>query len=391
MPLTYEFAAPRRIVFGSGKRRELGKLVADLGDRAFVIVGSRTLMASGEIGELLTLLQTARVDAILLDTISREPLVTDVNRVAGLLKQQGPRAGDVVIAIGGGSAIDLAKAVVAVAAHPESEGIVDFLEGVGRGVAVTRETLPVVAVPTTAGTGSEATRNAVISSYEPTFKKSIRSERLLPKLVVVDPELALSLPPAVTAATGMDAITQLIESAVSRRRAPIPMALALSGLSGAVAALRVAFLDGSNLAARETMAHAALLSGMALANSGLGLAHGVAAALGVHAQVSHGLACAVMLPVAMRFNLTTCETEFAQIGEALSGREWPTRRAAAEAGLSTIEGLLFDLRISRRLRDLGVTEEQIPQLARDSKGNSLSGNPRDVSEGELCELLAAMW
>ncbi|MCY2968617.1 MAG: iron-containing alcohol dehydrogenase [Planctomycetota bacterium] len=391
MPLTYEFAAPRRIVFGSGKRRELGKLVADLGDRAFVIVGSRTLMASGEIGELLTLLQAARVDAILLDTISREPLVTDVNRVAGLLKQQGPRAGDVVIAIGGGSAIDLAKAVVAVAAHPESEGIVDFLEGVGRGVGVTRETLPVVAVPTTAGTGSEATRNAVISSYEPTFKKSIRSERLLPRLVVVDPELALSLPPAVTAATGMDAITQLIESAVSRRRAPIPMALALSGLTGTVAALRVAFLDGSNLAARETMAHAALLSGMALANSGLGLAHGVAAALGVHAQVSHGLACAVMLPVAMRFNLATCETEFAQIGEALSSRKWPTRQAAAEAGLSTIDELLIDLRIPRRLRELGVVETQIAAIARDSKGNSLSGNPRDVSEGELCELLKAMW
>jgi len=387
MPLAYEFAAPRRVVFGCGRRRELGKLVADLGQRAFVIVGSKTLLQTGEIGSLVTLLNEAGVDAILLDAIAREPLITDVNRAAGLLREQGPRSGDMVIAIGGGSAIDLAKAVAAVCAHPECDGILDFLEGVGRGVTVTREPLPIIAVPTTAGTGSEATRNAVISSHDPRFKKSVRSERLLPRLVLIDPELARSVPPATTAATGLDAITQLIESYVSRRSAPIPRALALEGLSGAVPALKAAFHDGGDLAARETMAHAALLSGMALANSGLGLAHGVAAALGVHAQIAHGLACAVMLPTAMRFNLEARLADSARIGEVLSGRTWSSQRAAAEAGLATIDDLLCELKIPRSLRDLGVTAAQIPVLARDSRGNSLSGNPRDVSDAELQRLL----
>lgn len=387
MSIVYEFVSPRRIVFGSGRRRELGKLVAEVGERAFVIVGSRVLLQSGEIAELLTLLGRSRVDAILLDTISREPVVEDVNRTAGLLRAQGPKPGDVIVAIGGGSAMDLAKAVAAVCAHPECDGITDFLEGVGRGVAVTREPLPVVAVPTTAGTGSEATRNAVISSYDPHFKKSIRSEKLLPRLVVIDPELACSVPPAITAATGMDAVTQLIESYVSCRSAPIPRALALEGLDGSVPALRAAFHHGSDLDARETLAQAALLSGMALANSGLGLAHGVAAALGVHAQVAHGLACAVMLPVAMRYNLETRLDDFARIGESLSGRNWPSDRAAAEAGLAVINDLLVELQIPRKLGGLGVTAAQLPALVRDSRGNSLSGNPREVPDHVLRELL----
>src|SRR5262249_50269566 len=148
----------------------------------------------------------------------------------------------------------------------------------------------------------EATKNAVISSIEPPFKKSLRSDLMVPRVVLVDPELSVSVPPAVTAQTGIDAITQLIESYISRRATPIPRAMAVQGLQLALPAIGEAFENGNSRPSREAMSHAALLSGMALANSGLGMAHGVAAALGVHCNVPHGLACAVMLPVALRVN-----------------------------------------------------------------------------------------
>jgi alcohol dehydrogenase class IV len=314
-----------------------------------------------------------------------------VNRCAERIAGHGPGAGDCLLAVGGGSAIDLAKGVAARLAHPEAGDIVEFLEGVGTGRRLTRETLPLVAVPTTAGTGAEATRNAVLSSLSPPFKKSLRSEKLLPRLVVVDPELTLWLPATVTATTGLDAITQLVESYVSCRATPITRSLVATGLPGAVPALSRAYREPGHLPSRETLARAALLSGMALANSGLGLAHGVAAALGIEAGVPHGLACAVLLPVAMRFNLPHRPEDFAQLGEWLSGRGHESPSAAAEAGVQAVESLLSELGIPRRLRELGVARERLPELARQSRGNSLSGNPVPVEPDVLLRVLEEVW
>ncbi len=384
MNTTYEFLAPRKIVFGWGRRREIGALAASLGRRAFVVTGSRSLERTGALAELLQLVRAAGIETLHVASISHEPEVSDVDALAADLAGRGAAAGDMLIGIGGGSAIDLAKAAAAMATNRQSSSVADYLEGVGRGLQITAPPLPMLAIPTTAGTGSEATKNAVISSYHPPFKKSLRSEAMVPQIVLVDPELTTSAPPDVTAHTGMDAITQLIESYLSRHAKPIPQALAIQGLQLAAPALPTAVKDGANRPAREAMAHAALLSGLALANSGLGLAHGVAAALGAECRVSHGLACAVMLPAALRINRATCEKQLADLGGAVCGQH------SADAFIAWIEQLARTIGIPQRLRDLGVARENIPALVAASRGNSMAGNPREVTDAELSQLLKSM-
>ena len=384
---SYDFLAPPRIVFGWGRRTDVGPLAATLGRRALLVSGSRTLERTGVLDEIVAALAGAGVETVRLATVTREPEVPDVDGAVAQLLEHGVRAGDFVLGIGGGSAMDLAKAVAALAPNRHGSSVADFLEGVGRGLKIEQPPLPVLAMPTTAGTGSEATKNAVISSYDPPFKKSLRSDRMVPRVVLVDPELTASVPPDVTAHTGMDAITQLIESYVSRRARPIPRALCLQGLELAMPAIVEVVEDGASREARERMAHAALLSGMALANSGLGMAHGVAAALGVHCRVPHGLACAVMLPVAMRVNAETSPRELAELAGVITGREWPDERSAAAAAIERIEAICRKIAIPERLSNLGVTAEQIPDLVRDSRGNSMSGNPRELSDEELHRIL----
>ncbi|MBV9124699.1 MAG: iron-containing alcohol dehydrogenase, partial [Planctomycetes bacterium] len=271
---SYDFLAPRKIVFGWGRRQEIGALARPLGKRAFLVFGSRTLQHQGVGDEITRHLKAAGIEPVPVANLNREPEVADVDQTTTDLLALGAGEGDFLIAIGGGSAIDLAKASSAMSTNQESASVVDFLEGVGRGLALTRPPLPLLAMPTTAGTGTEATKNAVISSFDPPFKRSLRSDLMVPAVVLVDPELTVSLPPTTTAYTGMDAITQLIESYLSRRAKPIPQALCLQGLELAAGALAEAVEDGRSRTARERMSHAALLSGLALANSGLGLAHG---------------------------------------------------------------------------------------------------------------------
>ena len=244
-----------------------------------------------------------------------------------------------------------------------------------------------MAMPSSAGTGAEATKNTVISSYDPPFKKSLRDDRLMPRIALVDPELTVTVPPSVTAAGGMDAITQLIESYVSRKSRPIPRALAVQGLKMAVPAIVEAVENGGSRPAREAMSHAALLSGMALANSGLGMAHGVAAALGTHCRVPHGFACALMLPAAIRVNMEVCQADFARLSHLLFGRSPKTPADAAGAFLGEIENLCDRLHVPRRLTQVGVAREQIHALVKSSRGASMSGNPRELSDGELTAIL----
>ncbi len=320
-----------------------------------------------------------------------EPEVHDVDSLTEILSKANAGVDDFIIGIGGGSAIDLAKATAAMATNRESKTVADYLEGVGRGLKIQNPPMPMLAMPTTAGTGSEATKNAVISSYAPVFKKSLRSVQMIPRIVLVDPELSVSAPVAITAHSGMDAITQLIESYISRRAKPIPRALCVQGLQLALPALPVAVQDGKCRWAREAMAHAAPLSGMALANSGLGLAHGVAAALGAECRVAHGLACAVMLPAAIEANREVSQTELAELARATLGRSFASDVEAADAFIERIKSLAAEIQIPARLRDLEVRREQLPALVVGSHGNSLSGNPRDIGDQELAALLEKLW
>jgi alcohol dehydrogenase class IV len=210
------------------------------------------------------------------------------------------------------------------------------------------------------------------------------------RVVLIDPELTVTVPPNVTAATGMDAITQLIESYVSLKAAPIPQALSLQGLALAAPSLARAFRDASDREAREKMAHAAFLSGLALANSGLGMAHGVAAALGIHAGIAHGLACAVMLPAALEVNGAVRPAEISRLAEVLCGRNFEAPEEGARAALEKIRELCDSLEIPRRLGQLGVRRDQLPALVKDAQGSSMSGNPRKLSEEELGKILESI-
>jgi alcohol dehydrogenase class IV len=389
--LSYDFVAPPKIVFGWGRRHELGTLARTLGRRALILSGLPAAVAADVLGEIRELLSAHDIEPTLVETILHEPEVQDVDRVARELRGTSANRGCFVLAIGGGAAIDLAKAAAVIATNRQSHTVADYLENVGRGLKIIDAPLPVLAMPTTAGTGAEATRNAVISSYDPPFKKSLRDDRILPRISLIDPELTVSVPPDVTAASGMDAITQLIESYISRKAQPIPQALAVQGLRLAVPAIAEAVENGRSRPAREAMAHAALLSGMALANSGLGLAHGIAPALGIHCRVPHGMACAVMLPSALRINREVRQAELAKLARHAFGIERAVPDGeAVDLLIEKIEALCRRIGVPPRLADVGVRHDQIPAIVKSSRGQSMSGNPREVSDAELTHLLEKM-
>lgn len=392
----YDATSPRKIVFGWGRRAQLGSLARSLGRRALIVTGSRTLARNGTLDELERHLQEAGIEVARLGEVSREPEVADVDALVERVVGAGVRSGDFLLGIGGGAALDTAKAVAALATNRHGGSVRDFLEGVGRGLTIEHDPLPLLAMPTTAGTGTEATKNAVISSYDPAFKKSLRHEQMVPALVLIDPELTVTCPQRITAQTGMDAITQLIESFVSRRANSYTRGLCREGLRSVFAfdgepAIIRAVEQPRDRKAREVMCHAALLSGMALANSGLGLAHGVAAALGVHARVPHGLACAVMLPAAMRVNRDEALADFAELGRMMCGRAISHDAESADAAIRSIETINSRIGIPSRLSELGVRTEQLSSIVRSSYGNSMSGNPRDVDDVELSGVLRGMF
>lgn len=388
--LAFELRVPAKVVFGWGKRAVVGDVVAALGKRAWIVCGSKTLEAAGVPEEIQAILRAKGIESRRLNCVSREPETGDVDEAVAAMRPD-LKAGDCVVAVGGGSTIDLAKAVAGLVTQAEAAPVKDYLEGVGRGLKLVADPLPLIAMPTTAGTGTEATKNAVISSYDPAFKKSLRDERLVPAAVIIDPELTVTNSATVTAHSGMDAITQLIESFVTKKATPLTKALCLEGLRVAMPALETAVKEPTNQAARESMAYAAWLSGVTLANSGLGLAHGVAAALGVHCRVPHGLACAMMLVPAMKANLALRSREFAQLGELIAGGAVGSQETDAELAIVNLEMLTRSLGIPMRLRELGVRQEQLVELVPSSRGNSLSGNPRDFTDAELLDLLTGIW
>jgi alcohol dehydrogenase class IV len=390
----FEFISPGRVVFGWGRRQEIGTLAAALGRRALLVCGSRHLRQQGVVAELRDRLGAAGVELIELADAEREPTIADVDQAVARAKSLPVQAGDVVLALGGGAALDLAKAVAGLAPQPSVASIRDYLEGIGTGCTMQVPPLPLLAMPTTAGTGSEATKNAVISCNDPPCKKSFRDPRLVPQAVLIDPELTAGLPRDVTRHSGLDCITQLVESYLTRKANPLTQALALDGFCRAMPALRALESDPTSRPAREAMAYAAYLSGLTLANSGLGMAHGVAAALGAHLGVSHGLACAIMLPAAVRFNRSVRQHELAQLGNALARtmgiENLPDENPAAEFCCGEIERLVSDLEVPSHLAVLGVTPNLLDALVEGSRGNSLSGNPREVRPSDLHRLLSEM-
>jgi alcohol dehydrogenase class IV len=335
-------------------------------------------------------LRRAGIATVELPPQTREPEPADVDAAVTIAREAGAAA---VLAVGGGSVLDLGKAVAALVPQDPPAPVRDFLEGVGTGRTLTRDPLPFIAIPTTAGTGSEATKNAVISSAGEGFKKSLRDPRMVAATVLLDPELTTSLPPVLTAHTGLDAVTQLIEAYTSRYAQPITDTLALRGLAYA-RSLPDAYADGTNLAAREMMLLAAYLSGVCLANAGLCAAHGIAAALGSLANVPHGLACALALPWVMAINAPAVGERYAHVAEALTGDPFVDADIGGDVAVRHIWELLRRMRIPRvtEMRACAAifSDAHLPALAAACHGNSLRGNPRTLNDDDLIRLLHAM-
>ncbi len=368
----FEFAAPR-IVFGEGVAAEAAAAAAGFADRA--------LWVTGGVERLPTPAGAVRF------AVRGEPTLQVVRDGAAIGREAGC---GVVVAVGGGSAIDAGKAIAAMISNPGDP--LDYLEVVGRGLPLTAAPVPFLAVPATAGTGSEVTRNAVLGVPEHRVKASLRSPRMLARIAFVDPDASLGLPPSLTASTGLDALTQLIEAYVSIRANPMTDALCVEGLRAAAPALRRAYRNGSDREARGAMAWAACLSGLALSNAALGAVHGFAAPIGGAFAAPHGAVCAALLPHVMRANGAALRSRmpespalarYDEIARLLTGAP----HAVAADGERWVTDLVSECQIPG-LSAYGVAAGNSAMLVdAASKASSMKGNPVVLEPAELAAVL----
>mgnify|MGYP001066397900 CR=1 FL=1 len=381
-----------RIEFGSGVLARLPLIARRYGPSALLITGAGSLKHSPFWTNLTSGLQAQGISWRHL-TIPGEPSPEMVDEAVRALQAEPL---DVVIGIGGGSALDAAKAIAGLLKPGNS--VMDHLEGVGPELAYAGPATPFIAVPTTAGTGSEATRNAVLSRQGVGgFKKSFRDEKLVAEYALVDPDLLATCPPAVIAANGMDAFTQLLESYVSSRASPLTDSLAWGGMKAARDGLLALHADAGDAAARARMAYAALVSGITLAQAGLGSVHGLAAPLGAFFPIPHGVACGTLVAAATRINIEALRArepahpaleKYAQVGRLLSKQGKLERDASHAALIDILEAWTRELKLPP-LAHYGVQHADIPRIVADSRGSSMKTNPLRLDDGEIAAVLAA--
>ncbi len=381
--MRFEFATAARIVFGSGSCSNLPALTREWGTRALIVTGQNESRCAATIAAM----KAAGIETAVF-SVAGEPTVDAVRRGA----QTAREVSDVVIGFGGGSAIDAAKAIAALATNPGDP--LDYLEVIGQGKPLDRAPLPFLAVPTTSGTGSEVTRNAVLGSAEHGVKASLRSPLMLAKVALVDSELTFDLPPAITATTGLDALTQLIEPFVSIRANAMTDLFCTEGMRLVRESLQVAYRDGQNRTAREAMAYASLLGGLSLANAGLGVVHGFAAPIGGQFDAPHGAVCAAVLPHGMAMNIRALRQRDPD-GEGLRRYHAVARILTGNPQAEAEEGAAWAAALCRRLevpalRTYGIREEHIANLAaKAAKASSMKANPLPLTAAELSEVAYA--
>jgi len=387
--MKFEFSTARRIVFGAGVVEQIPSLTAGYGQRAFVILG-KTADRMNQVLEALA----ARDLATTVFNVPGEP--TTETAQAAVTSARESQA-EVVVAIGGGSVMDTGKVV---AAMLKNEGeLSDYLEVVGKGRPLREQSAPMIAAPTTAGTGAEVTYNAVLGVPEQQVKVSMRSPLLLPRWAIVDPILTHSMPPELTASTGLDALTQLVEAFVSNKANPLTDGLCRQGIQRAARSLRRAYEDGGDAEAREDMSVASLFSGMALANAKLGAIHGFAGPLGCMTSAPHGVICGRLLPYVTQANTQALQNRvsaddtnqeaqvalarFDEIGRMLTGKD----DATASDAVSWIGELCLNLGVPG-LRRYGLSKVDFATIAaKAQKASSMQGNPVQLSDEELVDIL----
>jgi alcohol dehydrogenase class IV len=376
--VAFEFATAGRILFGAGRAEELPSVAAGLGSRVLVCTGANPARHAG----LVAALGAAEVFPV-----AGEPTIELARAGAAAAREHGA---DVIVAIGGGSVIDTGKAVAVLLGNGGDP--LDYLEVIGSGQKITRAAVPCVAVPTTAGTGAEVTANAVLAAPEHRVKASLRSPLMIPRIALVDPELTLSCPAPVTAASGLDALTQCLEPFVSVRATPLTDGLAREGLRRAASGLRAAYADGTDAVARADMAVCSLLGGLALANAKLGAVHGLAGVIGGTADVPHGIACAAVLPAVVEANVRALRSRpdgaagldrYAEAARLLTGQPG----ASVDDGLAWIRETLRLLAVPG-LSAFGLQPDQADDIAAGAaRSSSMQGNPVALSHDDLRTIL----
>ncbi|MBF0510666.1 MAG: iron-containing alcohol dehydrogenase [Deltaproteobacteria bacterium] len=380
--MRFEFATAARIIFGPGAIKDAAPLAHDWGDKALVVTGS-----SGERATpLLDALKSHGI-SVTAYPVSGEPTTDTVLTGTALAREMGC---NVVLGLGGGSVLDTGKAISALLTNRGD--LFDYLEIIGQGKPLTRPAAPYMAIPTTAGSGAEVTRNAVLTSTRHRVKVSLRSQLMIPRLALVDPELTYSLPPSLTAATGLDALTQVLEPYVCNMPNPMTDALCREGMSRVSRSLRRAYQDGHDAQAREDLAVAGLFGGLALANAKLGAVHGLAGSLGGMLSAPHGAICARLLPLVMAANRQALQQRdpdspvlprYDEVARYLTGHP----QARAEDGTAWVASLVDDLAIPPLSR-FGLTESIIPiVVAQARQAGSMKGNPIPLTESELTDIL----
>lgn len=380
--MSFSFATASRIIFGDGSLSQARDIIKSYGKRVLIVVGTSSKRAD----PLLNQLDDAETVLFSVATEPTIPLIEDGVRVAKTLDAQ------VVIGFGGGSVIDAAKAIAALATNAGQP--LDYLEVIGKGQKLENLPLPFIAIPTTAGTGSEVTKNAVLSSPEHRVKVSLRSDAMLANVALVDPELTYSVPRSVTATTGMDALTQVIEPFVSHLANPITDGFCREAIMRGGQAIHRVYQNGQDAEARHDMALVSLLGGLALANAKLGAVHGFAGVLGGMFNAPHGGICAALLPPVMRTNMQALSERdpdnpilgrFDEIGKMLTGDS----SATAADGIAWLEETVKLLEIPS-LGTYGIAETDFATIiAKSRNSSSMKGNPLVLTDDELMAILKA--
>jgi alcohol dehydrogenase class IV len=379
--MNFEFASPNQIHFGSGKIGKVPELANQFGNRVFLLIDSKE--------RCLPLIYKLREKKFIVDylLVNEEPRISVVLMAIRNIKELKSQ---LIIGFGGGAALDTGKAAAALSTNPGNPS--DYLEILGSGKSLELPSLPYIAIPTTAGTGSEVTRNAVITVPEKRIKVSLRSFHMIPKIAIVDPELTYSMPRPITASTGMDALTQLIEPFVCNSPSPLTDALCRDGIARTARSLGKAYENGLDTTARSDMALASLFGGMALANARLGAVHGMANLIGGTSHAPHGAICARLLPSVMEKNIHALRSRlpdspalarYTEVAWLLTGN----LRAKAEDGTTWVRDLCKELDI-RPLSEYGLESKDFPALVEQSqKANSMKGNPIHLTDSELHSIL----
>lgn len=380
--MRFEFATATRVVFGTGTVGQVAGEAKHSGNRALLVTGGNVRRAE----KLLTELSAAGLAPVIFQAVG-EPDISTVEEGVAQAKKTGC---DLVIAFGGGSVIDAGKAIAAMLTNDGE--LLDYLEIIGRGKALTKRSAPFIAIPTTAGTGAEVTRNAVLASPAHKVKVSLRSPLMLPAVAIVDPELTYDLPATLTASTGLDALTQLIEPYVCLRANPMTDGFCEQGIVRAARSLREAVFNGRNQVARGDMALASLLGGLSLANAGLGAVHGFAGPVGGMFPAPHGAVCAALLPPVMAANLRALRERapdspalprYEKIAALLTG----TPDATANDGVEWVRKLVAALPVPK-LGAYGIREEHVADIvAKAANASSMKANPIVLTPDELAQTL----